>query len=160
MIPQIRIGIGHDVHAFEAGRPLMIGGIQIPHSHGLAGHSDADVLLHAVVDALLGAAGLGDIGAHFPSSDPQWKGRPSADFLVWTRDRLRKEGFRLVSLDSVIIAQVPIIRPHIPAMEASLRALLEEPEAHIHIKATTTDHLGFVGRKEGIACQAVALISR
>jgi 2-C-methyl-D-erythritol 2,4-cyclodiphosphate synthase len=156
----LRIGIGSDVHGFEENRPLMIGGIEVPHAKGLAGHSDADVLLHAVVDALLGAAGLGDIGMHFPSSDPRWKNKPSSEFLLWTCERLRQDGFKILSVDSVIIAQEPVMRPHIPQMEASLRALIRDPEAHIHVKATTTDHLGFVGRREGIACQAVALLSR
>lgn len=159
MISGLRIGMGVDAHAFESGRDLIVGGIKIPHTRGLAGHSDADVLIHAVVDALLGAAGRGDIGQHFPSSDPRWKGAPSSEFLIWTRDELKRLGAKILSIDSVIIAQEPVMRPHIPAMEMKMGELLGLAAGQIHIKATTTDHLGFTGRKEGMAAQAVALIS-
>jgi len=156
----LKIGIGSDVHAFAEGRDLIVGGLKLPYSKGLAGHSDADVLIHAVVDALLGAASMGDIGQHFPSSDPQWKGKPSTEFLAWTREALKERKFKIVSIDSVIMAQEPVMRPHIPAMENKLRDILGLEPGVLHVKATTTDHLGFIGRKEGIAAQAVALLER
>jgi 2-C-methyl-D-erythritol 2,4-cyclodiphosphate synthase len=155
-----RIGIGYDVHGFVAGRPLIIGGITIPHERGLAGHSDADVLIHAVVDALLGAAALGDIGSHFPSSDPRWKDAPSSAFLIYTRDLLAQHGWRVGNADAVIVAEEPRMEPHIPAMRARLAELLQIELAQISVKATTTDGLGFTGRKEGIGCYAVALVER
>ncbi len=157
MIKGLRIGTGIDVHGFEAGRKLMVGGIEIPHDRGLAGHSDADVLLHAINDAILGAAGMGDIGLHFPSSDPQWKNRPSADFLTWTLKEIRARGFEIIS---IVIAQEPMFRPHISKIEQRLREILNLEAGQVHVKATTTDHLGFVGRKEGIAAQAVALLHK
>ena len=153
-----RIGIGYDVHGFVAGRPLLIGGITIPHERGLAGHSDADVLLHAIVDALLGAAALGDIGSHFPSSDPRWQGAPSSAFLTYTRDLLAAHGWRVGNVDAVIVAEEPRMAPHIPAMRAKLAELLQVELAQVSVKATTTDGLGFTGRAEGIGCYAVALV--
>ncbi len=156
----IRIGVGYDVHGFADGRPLMIGGVAIPHARGLAGHSDADVLIHAVVDALLGAAALGDIGAHFPSSDARWKDAPSSAFLIYTRDLLAEQGWRVGNIDAVIVAERPRMAPHIPAMRAELASQLEISPEQVSVKATTTDGLGFTGREEGIGCCAVALIER
>jgi len=156
----IRIGIGYDVHGFSEGRPLMIGGIAIPHSRGLAGHSDADVLIHAIVDALLGAAALGDIGSHFPSSDPRWHGAPSSAFLTYTRDLLAEHSWRVSNIDAVIVAERPKMAPHIPAMRAELAQQLAIDLEQISVKATTTDGLGFTGRAEGIGCYAVALIEQ
>jgi 2-C-methyl-D-erythritol 2,4-cyclodiphosphate synthase len=159
----IRIGVGYDVHAFappEAGRPLILGGVAVPHDLGLAGHSDADVLIHTLVDALLGAAALGDIGSYFPSSDPRWRDAPSADFLTYARDRLRQEGWRIGNVDASVVAERPRLSPHIPAMRARLAALLDIPLDRVSVKSKTTDGLGFTGRAEGIACHAVALIQR
>jgi 2-C-methyl-D-erythritol 2,4-cyclodiphosphate synthase len=159
----IRIGIGYDVHAFaapEAQRPLMIGGVQIPHERSLAGHSDADALLHAVVDALLGAAALGDIGTHFPSSDPRWRDAASRDFLTYTLDLLTEQGWRIGNVDATIVAERPRMTPHIPAIRARLAEALGVPLEAVSVKAKTTDGLGFTGRSEGIACYVVALIER
>ena len=156
----IRIGIGYDAHGFAEGRPLMLGGIAIPHSRGLAGHSDADVLIHAIVDALLGAAALGDIGNHFPSSDARWKDAPSSAFLSYTRDLLAAHGWRVGNVDAVIVAERPRLAPHLPAMRAELARQLAIDLEQISVKATTTDGLGFTGREEGIGCCAVALIER
>jgi 2-C-methyl-D-erythritol 2,4-cyclodiphosphate synthase len=155
----IRTGIGYDVHGFAEGRPLMIGGIAIPHTHGLAGHSDADVLIHAIVDALLGAAALGDIGGHFPSSDPRWKDAPSSAFLTYTRDLLAEHGWSIGNIDAVIVAEHPKMAPHIPAIRAELARQLEIDLGQISVKGKTTDGLGFTGRAEGIGCYAVALIT-
>ena len=153
-----RIGIGYDVHGFAEGRLLIIGGVTIPHTRGLAGHSDADVLIHAIVDALLGAAALGDIGSHFPSNDQRWQGAPSAAFLSYTRDLLAEHGWRVGNIDAVIVAELPKMAPHIPAMRAHLAETLGIDLAQISVKATTTDGLGFTGREEGIGCYVVALI--
>ena len=157
--PKMRIGQGFDAHALVAGRKLVIGGVQIPYEKGLAGHSDADVLIHAVCDALLGAAGLGDIGAHFPDSDARYKGIDSRKLLRETAKLLRKKKLRVVNVDATIIAQAPRMAPHIAAMRANLAADVGiDPDA-VNIKAKTTEHLGFVGRGEGIAAEAVALLS-
>lgn len=156
----MRIGTGYDVHAFVPGRPLILGGVTIPYELGLAGHSDADALIHAVVDALLGAAALGDIGQHFPSSDPRWKDQPSAVFLAYTRELLDRDGWRISNVDATIIAERPKMGPHIVAMRAHLAKHLRLELAQVSVKATTTDGLGFTGRCEGIACSAVALIER
>lgn len=158
-----RVGMGYDVHAFaprEAGRSLVLGGVAIPHDRGLAGHSDADVLIHALVDALLGAAGLGDIGTHFPSSDARWQDAPSTAFLAYTRDLLRQAGWRVVNVDATVVAQQPRLSPHVPAMRARLAEELGIALDDISVKSKTTDGLGFAGRGEGIACYAVALIDR
>jgi 2-C-methyl-D-erythritol 2,4-cyclodiphosphate synthase len=158
-----RVGIGYDVHAFAAPqgqRPLMIGGVTIPHERGLAGHSDADVLLHAVVDALLGAASLGDIGTHFPSSDPRWRDAESGVFLTHTLDLLTEQGWRIGNVDATIVAERPHMAPHIPAIRARLAETTGAPLDAVSVKAKTTDGLGFTGRGEGIACYAVTLIER
>jgi 2-C-methyl-D-erythritol 2,4-cyclodiphosphate synthase len=155
----MRIGQGFDAHALVAGRRLVIGGVDIPYERGLAGHSDADVLIHAVCDALLGAAGLGDIGAHFPDTDPRYKGADSRRLLVEVRRLVRSRGFRVANVDATIIAQAPRMAPHIPAMRANLAADLEVGADSVNVKAKTTEKLGFVGRGEGIAAEAIALLT-
>jgi 2-C-methyl-D-erythritol 2,4-cyclodiphosphate synthase len=154
----MRIGQGFDVHAFVAGRKLMIGGVDIPYGKGLEGHSDADVLLHAICDALLGAAGLGDIGKHFPDTDPRYRGIDSRKLLLQVKKKIEDSGFKVVNIDATLIAQEPRMAPHVPRMIANIAADLGVAPAAINVKATTTEHLGFVGRVEGIAAQAVALI--
>lgn len=153
-----RTGIGFDVHAFAPGEPLWLGGLLIPHERGLKGHSDADVALHAVTDALLGAAGEGDIGDHFPPSDPRWRGAPSALFVEHARDLVAARGGIIDHVDLVLICEAPRIAPHRAAMRARIASLLQVAEPRISVKATTTERLGFVGRGEGIAAQAVATI--
>lgn len=153
-----RIGIGYDVHAFAANRPLILGGVAVPFERGLEGHSDADVAIHAIVDALLGAAALGDIGSHFPTSDPRWKDQPSAVFLDYTADLLRQYGYSIVNIDATIVAERPKLAPYIPAMRAHLAEHLHISVEQVSVKATTTDGLGFTGRQDGVACYAVALI--
>jgi len=155
----IRVGQGFDVHAFCEGRKLMLGGVEIPYRLGLAGHSDADVLIHAVCDALLGAAGLGDIGHHFPDSDSQYAGIDSAKLLSFVVESLKENGWRLSSLDTTIIAQEPKLAPYIEAMRKRLADVMGIDVDALNIKATTTEKLGFIGRGEGIAAQAVVLIS-
>jgi 2-C-methyl-D-erythritol 2,4-cyclodiphosphate synthase len=156
----LRIGSGYDVHAFAPNRPLVLGGVTIPYELGLAGHSDADAVIHAVVDALLGAAALGDIGQHFPSSDPRWKDQPSSVFLDYAVDLLSQHGWRISNIDATIVAERPKMTPHAPAMRAHLAERLRLEIEQVSVKATTTDGLGFTGRREGIACYAVALIER
>ena len=159
----MRVGIGYDVHAFapaEAGRALIIGGVTVPHERGLAGHSDADVLVHAVVDALLGAVGLGDIGQHFPSSDPRWKDVASDVFLAHTRATLAQAGWRVANVDATVVAERPRLAPHVAAMCAHLATGMGIEAEQVNVKAKTTDGLGFAGRAEGIACYAVALVER
>ncbi|PWT76053.1 MAG: 2-C-methyl-D-erythritol 2,4-cyclodiphosphate synthase [Chloroflexi bacterium] len=158
-----RVGTGYDVHAFaaaEAHRPLIIGGVTIPYDRGLAGHSDADVLLHAIVDALLGAAALGDIGTHFPSSDPHWQNAPSTDFLNHTLNLLRQHGWDIGNLDTTIVAERPRLSPHIQAMREHLAHVTGLALECISVKSKTTDGLGFAGRQEGIACYAIVLLVR
>ena len=155
----MRIGQGFDAHALVAGRKLVIGGVAIPHEKGLAGHSDADVLIHAVCDALLGAAGLGDIGAHFPDTDQRFKDIDSRRLLREVARLLKERGLKAANVDATIIAQSPKMAPHIPAMRAHLAADLGVSPDAINIKAKTTEKLGFVGRGEGIAAEAVALLS-
>lgn len=155
----IRIGTGFDVHAFAENRKLILGGVQIPYSHGLAGHSDADVLLHAIMDALLGALALGDIGQHFPDTDPKYKGIDSTQLLRHVYGLVKKKKFILENLDCVVIAQQPKLKPHILAMREVISTLLECDTERISVKATTTEHLGFTGRKEGIAAQCVVLLT-
>ncbi len=154
----MRIGQGFDVHAFAAGRKLVIGGVQIPHHQGLMGHSDADVLLHAICDALLGAAGLGDIGRHYPDSDPSYSDIDSRHLLRDVAKQLKARGHKVVNVDATIAAQAPRMMPHIPRMIGNIAEDLEVLPASINIKATTTEGLGFIGRVEGIAALAVALI--
>jgi len=156
----IRIGQGFDVHAFEQGRKLMLGGVEVPHTHGLAGHSDADVLIHAICDALLGAAGLGDIGRHFPDTDAQYAGADSRLLLADVMRQLHGLGWRVANIDATVITQVPKLAPFILPMRECLCPLLGVPMDCVNIKATTTEHLGFTGRGEGIAAQAVVLIQQ
>jgi 2-C-methyl-D-erythritol 2,4-cyclodiphosphate synthase len=155
----MRIGQGFDAHALVAGRKLIIGGVDIPHEKGLAGHSDADVLIHAVCDALLGAAGLGDIGAHFPDSDARYKDIDSRKLLREVAQLLKRNKLRVVNVDATIIAQAPKMAPHIPAMRANLASDLGIAPDAVNIKAKTTEKLGFVGRGEGIAAEAIALLT-
>lgn len=154
----MRIGQGFDVHALVADRKLVIGGVTIPYEKGLAGHSDADVLLHAICDALLGAAALGDIGRHFPDTDPAYAGADSRALLRDVSRKLKERNFKVVNLDATILAQAPRMAPHVAQMTENIAADLGIAPGAINIKATTTEHLGFVGREEGIAAQAIALI--
>ena len=156
----MRVGQGFDVHALVAGRRLVIGGVDIPFDRGLDGHSDADVLLHAITDALLGAGALGDIGRHFPDTDPRWKGADSRLLLRHAVALVRGRGFEIVNVDATIIAQAPRMAPHIPAMVANLMADLGLAADCVNVKAKTTERLGFTGRGEGIAAEAVALVAR
>jgi 2-C-methyl-D-erythritol 4-phosphate cytidylyltransferase/2-C-methyl-D-erythritol 2,4-cyclodiphosphate synthase len=153
-----RTGMGFDVHAFAGDGPVMLGGIEVPHSRGLAGHSDADVVLHAITDALLGAGGLGDIGEHFPPSDPTWKGMSSDRFLRHAVELLRERGAIIDHVDCTIIAEEPRVGPHRSAMRARIAEIAGLAVDQVSIKATTTEGLGFVGRREGVAVQAVASI--
>ncbi len=155
-----RIGHGFDVHAFAAGRRLVIGGVEIPHERGLMGHSDADVLLHAVCDALLGAAGLGDIGHHFPDHDPRYKGVDSRELLRHVARLVGARGWLVANVDATIIAQAPKMAPHIQAMRSHIAADLGLELEAVNVKASTTERLGFTGRGEGIAAEAVCLIRR
>lgn len=162
-IGDIRVGTGYDVHAFappEEGRPLIVGGVVIPYSRGLAGHSDADVLIHAVVDALLGAAALGDIGTYFPSSDPRWHNASSSEFLAHSVALLHERGWQIANMDATVVTERPRMTPHVPAMRAHLASMMGVAEERVSVKAKTTDGLGFTGRGEGMACHAVALIAR
>ena len=154
----MRIGIGYDVHAFAEGRRLVIGGVEIPHHKGLLGHSDADVLIHAVCDALLGAAALGDIGQHFPDSDPRYHNIDSLKLLQHVGALLAENGYQIANIDSIIIAQQPKMAPHIAAMQTNIARTLGILPGQVSVKATTTEHLGFTGREEGIAAQAAALL--
>ncbi|MED2874408.1 2-C-methyl-D-erythritol 2,4-cyclodiphosphate synthase [Bacillus thuringiensis] len=155
-----RIGQGFDVHEFAEGRPLIIGGITIPHEKGLIGHSDADVLLHTIADACLGAIAAGDIGKHFPDTDPAFKDADSAVLLQKVWEFVREQGYELGNLDCTIIAQKPKMAPHIESMRKSISELLETSIDNINVKATTTEKLGFTGREEGIASQAVVLLQK
>jgi 2-C-methyl-D-erythritol 2,4-cyclodiphosphate synthase len=154
----MRIGQGFDVHALVGGRRLVIGGVHIPHEKGLAGHSDADVLLHAICDALLGAAALGDIGSHFPDSDPKYSEVDSRELLRATAKKLAAAGFRIVNVDATIVAQAPRMAPHVPRMTGNIASDLGIQPAAVSVKATTTEKLGYIGRGEGIAAQAIILI--
>ena len=155
----MRVGQGFDVHALVAGRRLVIGGVEIAHDKGLLGHSDADVLLHAICDALLGAAALGDIGRHFPDSDARYKNIDSRKLLREVGELLGKNGLKVVNVDATIIAQEPRMAPHVERMRVNIAADLGMPPVDVNIKAKTTEHLGFVGRGEGIAAEAVALLA-
>ena len=154
----MRIGQGFDAHAFVAGRKLVVGGVEIPYEKGLGGHSDADVLLHAICDALLGAAALGDIGWHFPDSDPQYAQADSRALLREAGRKIGAQGYRIVNIDATIIAQAPRMAPHVAKMIGNIAADLGLNPAAVSVKATTTERLGFTGRGEGIAAQAIALI--
>ena len=154
----MRIGQGLDVHAFAEGRKLVIGGVDIPHHKGLGGHSDADVLLHAICDALLGAAGLGDIGQHYPDTDPSFSGIDSRKLLRDVAEKLAARKLKVINIDATIIAEVPRMAPHAKRMVANIAADLGIAPAAVNIKATSTEQLGFIGRGEGIAAMAVALV--
>ena len=154
----MRVGQGFDVHALVPGRRLVIGGVEIPYEKGLAGHSDADVLLHAICDALLGAAALGDIGRHFPDSDPRYKGIDSRDLLRHVAKLLRERGLAVANIDATIVAEAPRMAPHVAAMVAHIAADTGVDAARVNVKATTTEKLGFAGRGEGIAAQAICLV--
>jgi len=155
----LRVGQGFDVHALVAGRDLIIGGVKIPHTHGLLGHSDADVLLHAVTDAVLGAAGLGDIGRHFPDTDPQFAGADSRVLLRAAMGKVAEAGWRVVNVDATVHAQAPKIGPHAAAMVANIAADLGVEAGCVNVKAKTNEHLGYLGRKEGIAATVVVLLT-
>jgi len=154
----MRIGFGYDVHAFAEGRELWLGGVRIDYQYGLLGHSDADVLIHAICDALLGAAGLRDIGYHFPDSSPEYKNIDSKILLLETMRLVREKGYELGNIDATIVAEQPKLNPHIPLMQQTLAEVMSVPADDISIKATTTEQLGFTGRKEGIAAYSVALL--
>ena len=154
----MRIGHGYDVHKLVEDRDLILGGVKIQHTLGLLGHSDADVLLHAVSDALLGAAGLGDIGKHFPDTDPQYKGADSLKLLEIVAQRVKEAGYRVSNIDVTMIAQRPKLRPHIGQMEANIAAAVGVDVSRINVKATTEEKLGFTGTEEGMACHAVCLL--
>lgn len=156
----MRIGIGIDAHAFADGRKLIIGGVEIEHPQGLAGHSDADVLIHAICDAILGASALGDIGQHFPDSDSRYKGVDSRVLLREVASLAKKAGYAISNLDAVIVAQAPRMAPHINQMRTHIAADLALELGQVNVKATTTENLGFTGRREGIAAQAVCLLER
>ena len=154
----MRIGHGYDVHRLVEGRDLILGGVKIPYELGLLGHSDADVLLHAVSDALLGAAGLGDIGKHFPDTDPQYKGADSLRLLEIVGDKVVQAGYRVSNIDVTMIAQAPKLRPHIEAMERNIAAALSLDVSRVNVKATTEERLGFTGEGLGMSCHAVCLL--
>ncbi len=158
-IADLRIGMGIDVHPFTEGRPLVLGGERIPYHLGLAGHSDADVLLHALADALLGGSSLGDIGQHFPDSDPAQRNRSSLEILREVTDMVQREGLRVLHVDTAVIAERPRLSPHYAAMRRNIAGALGIPESRVGLKATTTEALGFAGRGEGIAAQAVCLLA-
>lgn len=154
-----RTGIGYDVHRFADGRPLVLGGVTIPAPRGLDGHSDADVLLHAICDALLGAAALGDIGQHFPPDDSRWKGIDSKELLSRVRALVEDAGYAVVNVDATVIAEAPRIMPHAPAMRAAIAGCLGLDEGRVSVKATTNEGMGFIGRGEGIAALTVATLT-
>lgn len=155
----MRVGTGYDVHRLVEGRKLIIGGVEIPYEKGLDGHSDADVLVHAIMDALLGAAGLGDIGLHFPDNDPEYKGADSLKLLAHVAELLDEEHFVIENIDSTIIAQAPKMRPHIEQMRSNIAGVLGLDTSRVNVKATTEEHLGFTGEGLGISAQAVCLLN-
>ncbi len=157
---KIRVGFGYDVHQLAGGEEFRLGGIKIPHTKGAVGHSDADVLIHVICDAMLGAANMRDIGYHFSDKDPQYKGIDSRILLQKSHELIRSEGWKIENIDSTVCLQQPKINPLIPGMKAELAAVLDIPEEDISIKATTTERLGFVGREEGVAAYATILISK
>lgn len=154
----MRVGSGIDIHAFGPGDSVALGGVRVPHTRGVVAHSDGDVLLHALVDALLGAAGLGDIGMHFPDSDPQWKGAHSQRFVQATVELLERRGWRIVNADLTLLAQLPRIAALRPEIRRNIAQLLGVPEGAVNLKATTPEYLGFLGREEGLAGMATVLI--
>ena len=154
----MRIGHGYDVHRFVQGRPLILGGVEIPYELGLLGHSDADVLLHVVSDALLGAAGLRDIGYHFPDTDPTYKGADSLELLRVVGEKVAAKGYRVSNIDVTMIAQAPKLKPYILTMRDNIARVLGLDPDRVNVKATTEEHLGFTGRKEGLSCHAVCLL--
>ncbi|MFW6359279.1 MAG: 2-C-methyl-D-erythritol 2,4-cyclodiphosphate synthase [Chroococcales cyanobacterium] len=156
---KIRIGNGYDIHTLGEGRPLILGGVEIPHEKGLVGHSDADVLTHAIMDAMLGALSLGDIGHYFPPSDPKWKGANSLELLEQVNQLVRSQGWEISNIDSVIVAERPKLKPHLKAMRDRLSQILTLDLNQISIKATTNEKLGPVGREEGICAYAVTLLT-
>lgn len=155
---KFRIGIGFDLHRLEPSAALILGGIQIPHEKGLVGHSDADVLSHAITDALLGASGLGNIGEMFPDTDKRYKGASSLKFLRDAADLIRRKGYEIGNIDSNVLAERPMLLPYFPEMQAKIAEVLGIPQKNVHVKAKTMEHLGVVGREEAIAAEAVALI--
>lgn len=155
----MRVGMGYDVHRLVEGRDLIVGGVKIPHTLGLLGHSDADVLLHAIMDALLGAAGLGDIGKHFPDTDPQYKGASSMKLLEHVAKLIEEKGYVVENIDATIIAQRPKMRPHIEQMEQNVAGALHISTEQVNIKATTEEGLGFTGTEEGISSQAICALT-
>ncbi len=157
---QLRVGLGHDTHRLVEGRPLILAGVTIPFDRGLYGHSDADVVLHAVADALLGAAGLGDIGEQFPDTDPQWKGLDSAVLLRAVLERVAAAGFQPINCDVIVFAQLPKLTPHKPALRRRLAELLGLPESDVNLKAKTGELVGPIGRGEAIACEAIVLVRK
>lgn len=158
--PMIKIGLGLDAHAFAKNRKLILGGVEVPYAYGLMGHSDADVLCHAISDAILGAAGLGDIGQHFPDTDPAYRGADSVLLMQQCAQKAQKAGYGVGNVDAVIIAQAPKLMPYIAKMNETIAKALNIALQQVNIKATTTEHMGFTGRKEGIAAQAVCLLER
>jgi 2-C-methyl-D-erythritol 2,4-cyclodiphosphate synthase len=156
----MRVGLGYDAHRLVAGRPLILGGVAIPHGLGLLGHSDADVLTHAIGDALLGAVGAGDLGTHFPDKDPAYEGISSLILLERIMQIVRGRGFAPVNVDATLVAQQPRLAPHIPAMQANLAPILGLTPADVNLKATTTELMGFAGRGEGMAAYAVVLVTK
>ncbi|MBQ9097487.1 MAG: 2-C-methyl-D-erythritol 2,4-cyclodiphosphate synthase [Clostridia bacterium] len=156
----MRIGNGYDVHALCENRKLILGGVDIPYEKGLLGHSDADVLVHAVMDALLGAAALGDIGQHFPDSDDKYKGISSLKLLGYVKELLNENRYEIVNIDSIVVAEAPKLAPHITEMRKNIANVLEMDVSDINVKATTTEKLGFTGRKEGISSYAVCIINK
>lgn len=155
----MRVGIGYDVHKLVENRKLILGGVEIPHTLGLLGHSDADVLLHAIMDALLGAAALGDIGKHFPDTDEQYKGISSIRLLEYVRELIEKEGYLIENIDATVIAQKPKLRPYIDQMQENIANALKIEKNQVNVKATTEERLGFTGREEGISSQAICALS-
>lgn len=159
MTPALRIGEGWDIHALVEGRPLVLGGVVIPHDRGLLGHSDADALLHAITDALLGAAALGDIGRHFPDTDARFRGADSAHLLALAAQRVREAGWEIVNIDSTVVAQAPRLAPHIPAMCQRIAQVLELGPAAVNVKAKTAERMGPVGTGQAIEARAVCLLA-
>lgn len=158
MISDIRVGLGYDVHQFAEGRRLIVGGVEIPHDKGLLGHSDADVLLHAINDALLGALALGDIGTHFPDTDPKWKGVDSRLLLKASMELVASKGYYVMNTDATIIAERPKMKSYIPLMQKVIAEILQVAPDRVSLKATTSEKMGFVGREEGIAAMATILV--